>query len=132
MKKVLCAGTFDILHKGHIKFLEDAKKQGDHLTVIVIQDKMVCKNKGRPPINNQKDRVKVIKSVEVVDEIVLVKECFGKNLEIIKSVKPDVFVLGYDQKIIDKLQRELEKNHIKIYRSKEFAKGIHSRDLRKG
>ena len=47
MKKVFCWGTFDKLHEGHRKFLEDAKSKGDHLTVIVVSDGAVYENKGK-------------------------------------------------------------------------------------
>ena len=47
MKKVMCAGTFDIVHKGHIYFLEQAKKFGDYLVVVVARDSTSEKNKGK-------------------------------------------------------------------------------------
>jgi len=60
MKKGLCWGTFDLLHRGHIEFLKDAKSRGDYLVVVVISDETVFKNKGYYPQEKQGDQRRII------------------------------------------------------------------------
>ena len=135
MKKVLCFGTFDILHQGHKEFFEDAKKQGDYLIVIVISNKLVYKNKKRYPVNSQEIRAKNLEKIKIIDEIIKVGDDFNSNLELIKSLSPDVIVFGYDQKteIEDKIINYLNFNKLfpKVYYSKKLAGGIHSSLLKK-
>ncbi|MFH1607656.1 MAG: adenylyltransferase/cytidyltransferase family protein [archaeon] len=132
MTRVLCCGTFDVLHDGHIEFFKDIKSQGDELIVMIVPDEVVCRNKGRAPANKQSVRADNIGKIDIVNEVVVVRECFAKNPEFVKSLKPNVIALGYDQEspVIDNLRKELK--GVKFYRSKEFAGGIHSRDLRGG
>lgn len=69
---VLAGGCFDILHAGHIRFLEEAKKQGDVLFILLESDASVRHSKGNSrPINNQSDRALVLAALEPVDSIVL-------------------------------------------------------------
>jgi len=75
---VLTGGCFDVLHLGHIKFLEAAKKNGDVLFVFVESDQNVQKTKGKDrPINNQDDRAQVLASIRFVDYVI--KLPFMKN-----------------------------------------------------
>lgn len=134
IKKIFCWGTFDRLHEGHIKFLEDAKSKGDHLTVIVVSDKQVYKNKGKFPKENQKERIKKIRKTNIADEIICAVDNCQSNFELISELKPDIFVFGYDQdkKFINKIKEYLTKNNIVVeyYISKEFANGIHTSNLK--
>lgn len=131
MKKVLCSGTFDILHRGHKEFLKDAKKQGDYLIVNVISDKLVYENKKRFPKNNQKTRVINLKKLGLADKIIAVSDNSKRNIELIKKINPEVIVLGYDQKsgFLEELKRYGLKT--RYYKSKKFAGGIHSSLIKK-
>jgi len=135
MKKVLCSGTFDILHKGHVEFLKDAKKHGDYLIVNVISDKSIYKNKRRYPFYNQKKRSIHLRKLGIADEIINVSDNDNKNMNLIRKISPNVIVFGYDQKssFISELKRFLKKEGliIKYYKSKKFAGGIHSSYLQK-
>jgi D-beta-D-heptose 7-phosphate kinase/D-beta-D-heptose 1-phosphate adenosyltransferase len=88
-------GCFDLLHYGHVKYLQDAKKKGDVLVVGVNSDASVkrLKGKGRPIINEQ-DRVRTVAALASVDYAILFKEDTPINL--IKTVRPDVLVKGAD------------------------------------
>lgn len=70
MKKVLAHGTFDIVHYGHVRYLERAKKYGDYLIVYVTSDRL-AKEKGKNPYFNEEIRMKMISSFKVVDEVIL-------------------------------------------------------------
>jgi FAD synthetase len=98
-KTVIASGVFDLLHLGHVKFLEDAKKAGGtnaRLIVIVARDSTAEKLKGRKPIMHEDQRRALVESLKVVDEAVLGFE--GLDIgEVIEKIKPDVIALGYDQ-----------------------------------
>jgi D-beta-D-heptose 7-phosphate kinase/D-beta-D-heptose 1-phosphate adenosyltransferase len=92
---VFTNGCFDVIHRGHIEYLEFCKSQGDVVVVGVNSDSSVKIIKGHArPINNQHDRAIVLAALEMVDYITLFDEPDPLNL--IKKVKPDVLVKGED------------------------------------
>jgi len=111
-KIVLASGVFDLLHYGHVKFLEEAKKAGGEnaeLVVIVARDATVEKNKGRAPIMGELQRATLVESLKVVDRAVLGYWNL-KVGDVIDRLKPDVIVLGYDQ---DDMMNEVQ-NYIRM------------------
>ncbi|MGC8830111.1 MAG: D-glycero-beta-D-manno-heptose 1-phosphate adenylyltransferase [Verrucomicrobiia bacterium] len=98
--KVIVAtnGCFDILHLGHVAYLEEAKKQGDVLIVGVNSDQSVraIKGEGRP-INNEIDRAYVLAALQSVDAVYIFYE--PDALRFLSIVKPDVYVKGGDYNI---------------------------------
>jgi len=101
-KIVFTNGCFDILHGGHVRYLETAKSFGDILMVGVNSDESVKTLKGATrPINNEQDRALLIASLEAVDYVVIFNE--DTPYELIKAVKPDTLVKGGDyegQKVV--------------------------------
>ena len=98
-KVVLASGVFDLLHLGHVRFLEDAKNAGGKnakLIVIIARDSTVEKMKGRKPIMSEDQRCALVESLRVVDKAVLGYENLDIG-EVIGKIKPDVIALGYDQ-----------------------------------
>lgn len=94
-KIVFTNGCFDLLHYGHVKYLEDAKKKGDILVVAVNSDASVKRIKGdRRPIVSEKDRMRLLAALESVNYVVLFKE--DTPFEIINLLKPDVIIKGAD------------------------------------
>ena len=121
MKKVLLAGTFDIIHPGHLYLLKQAKKRGDFLIVVIALDKTAKKEKGHLPTNNERQRIKNLKKLNIAEQIIIGNR--GDKLKIIESLQPDIICLGYDQKInINNLKKELKKRGlmIKIIRLKSY------------
>ena len=111
MTKVLVFGTFDILHPGHVYFLNQSKKLGDFLYVVVSRDETVKELKGKYPENDELARLGNIKKVSVVNQAIL------GNLEdkykVLEKIKPDIIALGYDQKFFtDNLEQEVGKRKI--------------------
>ncbi len=103
-KVVLASGVFDLLHLGHVRFLEDAKRAGGpnaKLIVIIARDSTVEKMKGRKPIMSEDQRCALVESLRVVDEAVLGYENLHIG-EVIEKIKPDVIALGYDQADMEK------------------------------
>jgi len=94
-KTVFTNGCFDILHYGHVMYLEKAKAKGDFLIVAVNSDASVRRIKGRKrPIVNEADRARVVAGLESVDYVVVFDE--DTPLKVIEAVKPDVLVKGAD------------------------------------
>jgi len=94
-KIVLAGGVFDIIHPGHINTLNDAKKLGDILVVVVATDKTAIKMKKRKPLHTAKLRQELVSSLTMVDLCIV-----GDEEDIFKTVnlvKPQIIVLGYDQ-----------------------------------
>lgn len=96
MTRVMVFGTFDILHPGHIHFLQAAKKRGDYLIVSLARESNIHRIKGRAARHSEKERAGVLKSLRFVDKVVIGAE--RDYLGHILLQKPDVIVLGYDQK----------------------------------
>uniref|UniRef100_UPI004047CA42 D-glycero-beta-D-manno-heptose-7-phosphate kinase n=1 Tax=Aliarcobacter sp. TaxID=2321116 RepID=UPI004047CA42 len=94
-KIVFTNGCFDILHAGHVKYLEEAKSYGDILILGLNADSSVKKLKGPTrPINNQEDRAYILASLESVDYVVIFEE--ETPYELIKLVQPHILVKGGD------------------------------------
>ena len=111
MVRVLATGTFDILHPGHLLYLEEAKKLGDELYVIVGRDTNVKKRK-RTPIIPEEQRLKMVSALRVVDKAMLGSE---KDMyEPLYIIKPDIIAIGYDQTFDEReLEEELSKRGFK-------------------
>ena len=121
MVRVMATGVFDILHLGHVYFLEEAKKLGDELVVVVATDKTAEQLK-HTPITSQDMRVKLVSSLKPVDEAVLGYE--GDRYTIVKELKPDIIALGYDQKHDEEQIKEDLKKHgldVKVVRLEPFV-----------
>lgn len=94
-KIVFTNGCFDLLHYGHIKLLEEAKKKGDILVVAINSDASVRRIKGKKkPIMSQRDRLRIVAALESVDFVVPFKE--DTPLETLKLLKPDILIKGAD------------------------------------
>jgi D-beta-D-heptose 7-phosphate kinase/D-beta-D-heptose 1-phosphate adenosyltransferase len=99
-KVVFTNGCFDILHAGHVHYLEQAKELGDELVVGLNSDSSVKTLKGPSrPINNLEQRAKVLSSLKCVDRIVSFAD--ETPIKLIKEIKPDVLVKGGDYKAKD-------------------------------
>ena len=125
-KVVLASGVFDLLHLGHVRFLEDAKKAGGKntkLVVIVASDTTVEKMKERKPIMSEDQRCALVESLRVVDKAVLGFENMDIG-EVILEIKPDVIALGYDQAEMEKEVKTFVAKHklrIEIVRIGKFG-----------
>jgi FAD synthetase len=122
---VLASGVFDLLHLGHVKFLEEAKKFGGknaELIVIIARDSTVEETKGRKPIMPENQRRALVESLKVVDEAVLGFEKFDIG-DVIMRIKPDIIALGYDQAEMEQHVREYVDKHqldVKVVRIGKF------------
>jgi rfaE bifunctional protein nucleotidyltransferase chain/domain len=95
---VFTNGCFDILHVGHVDYLSKARSLGDVLVVGLNSDSSVRKIKGKTrPINNERDRAKVLSSLSCVDYISIFSESTPERL--IRELKPDILAKGGDWKV---------------------------------
>ena len=110
---ILCHGVFDLVHIGHIKYFEEAKKKADLLIVSLTPDKFINKGPGRPYFNNEQ-RIHSISSLEIVDFVILNDS--PDSIKLIKSIKPDIYFKGQDYKDYSKDTTgkiKLEENSVK-------------------
>jgi FAD synthetase len=108
---VLAAGVFDLLHYGHIRYLEEAKKTGgpdSRLVVIVARDETVRRQKESDPIIPEDQRRAVIEALRVVDEALLGFEDLDLD-RVLQQVKPDIVVVGHDQMAIKNQVEKINK-----------------------
>ena len=92
---VFTNGVFDILHPGHLRYLQQARAFGDALIVGLNADASVRRNKGpHRPINDEQERAEVLEALACVDAVVRFEE--DTPAEIIKAIQPDVLVKGAD------------------------------------
>lgn len=88
-------GCFDILHSGHVSYLQEAKKQADIVVVAINSDSSVRRIKGEGrPVLNLKNRMQTVAALESVDFVTYFKQ--DTPLEIIKLLKPDILFKGGD------------------------------------
>ena len=94
-KIVFTNGCFDIIHRGHISYLKQAKKTGDILIVGLNKDISIRRIKGpQRPINSENDRAFVLSALEMIDYIVMFAD--DTPLKLIKALRPDILVKGSD------------------------------------
>ena len=115
MTRVVATGTFDLLHPGHVLYLEKSRELGDELVVIVARDINV-RHKPKP-IVPESQRLRMVQSLKTVDRAVLGEE---KDIfQLIERLQPDIITLGYDQHFDPAiLEAEL------------FSRGIHAKIVR--
>ena len=121
-KKILVAGTFDILHPGHIYLINEAAKMGD-VYVIVATDENRKKYSGEAPIVPELQRLEVIKNLKNVKDAKLGRHD-NDTLKTVEDINPDVILLGPDQKFsVEKLSNALKMKglgHIEVRRLDHF------------
>ena len=133
---VLAGGCFDILHLGHLRYLEAAKKGSDVLIIALESDENVKKLKGpNRPINCQKNRAVVLSSLSVVNFVLLLPKMEKDNnyLNLVKTVKPDTIALTSADPFEDKVRKEAKAagarvkiviNRLKNYSSTKLEKAL--------
>jgi FAD synthetase len=125
-KIVLATGAFDLLHYGHLSFLEEAKKAGGRnakLVVVVASDSVVEKRKKKRPVVPQDQRTALIQALRIVDKAILGFE--EMDIErVIKDIKPDILAFGHDQADLKQNVEEivrLKRLPIKIIQASRFS-----------
>lgn len=121
----MASGVFDILHTGHVSYLEQARAMGDELVVVVASDETVRRRK-HEPVTPESMRLRLVQSLKPVDEAVLGLSG-GDMYSTLDRVRPDIIALGYDQDFDEaELSAELRKRgfEIEVRRAKECAEDL--------
>lgn len=109
MKTVLVGGCFDLIHIGHIYFLEEAKKLGDKLVVLLESDETIKKLKGeRRPIHTQEERKIMLFAIRYVDEVVCIPplKTDKEYYDLIQKLHPDIIAVTEGDPILAKKQNQ--------------------------
>jgi len=116
-KIVLVGGCFDVMHLGHLIFLEKAKLEGDILVVLLESDENIKKKKGKKrPINNQENRAEFLTKLKIVDYVIKLPE-MKKDKEywqIIEKIKPKVIAVSENDTNLDKKKNIAKKIGAKL------------------
>ena len=107
-------GCFDILHVGHIRYLQKTKSLADYSIVMLNSDKSVKMIKGDSrPINNENDRAELLTALSCVDYVVLFEE--KSPAKLLEDIKPDIYTKGADYTLEILPERDIvERNNIKV------------------
>jgi len=134
-KKVLAAGKFDILHLGHVAYLEQARElagMNGELVVVVARDDTIVRERGAPPVFPQEQRRRLVEALGIVDKAVIGYDSEDHS-DIVVDLKPDYIALGYDQYTnIEALEESFRKKDMptEIIRLKKInADGLSSSTL---
>ena len=128
MKKVLAGGTFNLLHPGHVLFLEKARELGGYLVVVVASDRTVLRRKGFL-LMKAADRKKMLESLRMVDKAVIGD---GKDfMKVVRKERPDIIALGFDQELDEGMRKQIESIGIKTIRIRSRAAGYKTEDILK-
>ncbi len=117
MTTVMCFGTFDLLHIGHLNYFQQAKKHGTYLTVIISRD-----NKKKNSIFTEEERKLLVQSLEMVDQAILGNK--ENHFQIIQELQPNIIFLGYDHPSIENQLKE-KFPQITVLRGKSYKPELH-------
>jgi len=110
MVTVVATGVFDIIHLGHLQFLQEAKKLGDELVVVIARDS-TARDRKHEPITPENMRMELVQALKPVDRAVMGYE--DDMFRIIEEIGPDIIALGYDQAFDEeRLRAEFDKRGI--------------------
>lgn len=127
--KVLVGGVFNVLHPGHIHFLEKARELGDELVVVLATDETVLREKGVLVLPAE-GRKMVLESLKLVDKVLIGDD--NDKLRVVEKEKPDLIALGYNQDVdARKLERDLRGRGLRcrVVRIKSKLPGYSTTDI---
>nr|ANV80964.1 glycerol-3-phosphate cytidylyltransferase [uncultured Candidatus Thalassoarchaea sp.] len=127
MKRIMAVGVFDLLHAGHLHYLEQAKALGQHLTVVIAHDDTVRIRK-HEPVTNHDLRRRMVEGLKPVDDAIIGNPPEVPIFDILPIVKPDIIALGYDQEhaeeSINRKLRELGYQDIEVVRVEGLSEDL--------
>ena len=109
-KIVLVGGCFDLIHFGHLKFLEKAKEQGDFLVVALESDEFIKKHKRKLPVHQQDERAEILSNLNMVDMIILLPFFQTNNnyFELVKNITPSIIAVTEGDKQLENKKEQAQ------------------------
>lgn len=109
-KTVLVGGCFDLLHYGHLKFLQRAKKRGDFLIVILESDQFIKNKKRKPPVHHQNERAEILSAIKFVDLVILLPwlKIDRQYLQLVKEIIPKIIAVTEGDEQLDKKRHQAQ------------------------
>ena len=127
MKRIMAVGVFDLLHAGHLHYLEQAKALGQHLTIVIAHDDTVRVRK-HEPVTNHDLRRRMVEGLKPVDTAIIGNPPEVPIFDILPVVKPDIIALGYDQEhaeeSINKKLQQLGYQDIQVVRVEGLSEDL--------
>ena len=114
MNTILVGGCFDLIHIGHIYFLEKAKRLGDKLVVLLESDETIKRIKGdHRPIHTQEQRKKMLLAIRFVDEVISIPplKTDEEYFNLIQKFHPDIIAVTEGDPILEKKQKQADKQY---------------------
>lgn len=132
-KTVLVGGCFDLIHFGHLKFLEAAKEKGDFLIVALESDEFIKKNKKRLPVHQQFERAEILSNLNMVDLIILLPffQTNEEYLELVKKVLPSIIAVTEGDKQLENKRKQAEEIGAEVKEVVTNLKNFSTRNIAK-
>lgn len=107
-RTVLVGGCFDIVHVGHIRFLQAAKRQGDHVIVLLESDEFIRSKKKRAPVNFQHERAEILSVISCVDSIIMLPFFTSDDayFALVKKIHPTIIAVTSDDPFISHKKKQ--------------------------
>ena len=127
MVRVMASGVFDLIHTGHISYLEQAKSLGDELYVVVACGSTARARK-HEPVTPESMRVRIVNALKPVDRAIVGGS--GDMYDTVREIRPDIIVLGFDQTFEPEALKKSLADHglegIEVVRAKECAEDLNA------
>jgi len=132
-KTVLVGGCFDLIHYGHLKFLESAKEQGDFLVVALESDEFIKKHKRKLPVHQQQERAEILSFLNMVDMIILLPIFQTNNdyFELVKRISPSIIAVTKGDKQLENKKNQAKKIGAEVKEVVTNLKNFSTRNIAK-
>ncbi len=132
-KSVLVGGCFDLIHYGHLKFLEKAKEQGDYLIVALESDEFIRKNKRKFPVHQQSERAEILSNLNMVDLIVLLPFFITNNnyFDLVKKISPNIIAVTEGDKQLKNKKKQAKEIDAEVKEVVTNLKSFSTRNIAK-
>jgi len=130
---VLVGGCFDLIHFGHLKFLEAAKKQGNYLIVALESDDFIKKNKRKISVHQQNERAEILSSLDMIDMVILLPLFKSNNdyFELVKTISPSFIAVTEGDPQLENKRKQASKIGAKVKEVVTNLKDFSTRNIAK-
>lgn len=132
-KTVLVGGCFDLIHFGHLKFLEAAKEQGDYLIVVLESDEFIKKHKRKLPVHQQGERAEILSNLNMVDLIILLPFFPTNNnyFDLVKKISPSIIAVTEGDKQLENKKKQAKEIGAEVKEVVTNLKNFSTRNIAK-